>query len=289
MKSWKTAALAAAVIGSAGIGAAIAPVAHGQSARVAPRAVEVWNFGSGRIGVSVADLDPADASGKVNSGVLIESVDEDSPAAKAGLRKGDVVVEFDGERVRSVRQFTRLVTETPVGRTVAAAVQREGQRVTLNLAPRAPEGVRFMDGDLFRGAEELRNFAYRVPRAVRPETDARRQLESLIRPGGTVLGITTDDLSGQLGEYFGTKEGELVSSVRPDSLGAKTGLKAGDVITSLNGATVANSAELRRRLARLESGEEFTLGVVRDKKPVTLKGKVEAGESRRRGTTRTIL
>lgn len=289
MKSWKTAALAAAVIGSAGIGAAIAPVAHGQSARVAPRAVEVWNFGGGRIGVSVADLDPTDASGKVNTGVLIESVDEDSPAAKAGLRKGDVVVEFDGERVRSVRQFTRLVTETPVGRTVAAAVQREGQRVTVNLAPRAPEGVRFMDGDLFRGAEELRNFAYSVPRAVRPETDARRQLESLIRPGGTVLGITTDDLSGQLGEYFGTKEGALVSSVRPDSLGAKTGLKAGDVITSLNGATVANSAELRRRLARLESGEEFTLGVVRDKKPVTLKGKVEARESMRRGTTRTIL
>jgi serine protease Do len=289
MKSWKKAAMAAAVVGSAGIGAAMAPVAHGQSARVTPRAVEVWNFGGGRIGVSVADLDPSDAGSKVSSGVLIESVDADSPAAKAGLRKGDIVVEFDGERVRSVRQFTRLVTETPVGRTVAAAVQRDGQRVTVNLAPREPEGVRLMDGDFLRGAEELRNFAYTVPRAWRPEGEARREFESLLRPGGAVLGITTDDLSGQLGEYFGTKDGALVSSVRADSLGAKTGLKAGDVITSLNGATVANSAELRRRLARLESGEEFTLGVVRDKKPMTLKGKIEARQSMRRGTTRTIL
>lgn len=285
MKSWKTAALAAAVIGSAGVGAALAPVAYGQSARAAaPRAVDVWNFGGGRIGVSVTDLDPADSSAKASSGVLVESVSEDSPAAKAGLRKGDVVVEFDGERVRSARQFSRLVSETPVGRTVSAAVQRDGQRVTVSLAPREQEGIRFMDGDLLRGAEELRNFAYTIPRG--PEL--RRDLESFIRPG-TVLGITTDDLTGQLGEYFGTKEGALVSSVRADSLGAKAGLKAGDVITSVNGATVSGSADLRRRLSRLESGEEFTLGIMRDRKAMSLKGKAEPREPARRGITRTIL
>jgi serine protease Do len=286
MKSWKSAALAAAVIGSAGAGAVLAPVAHGQSARVVtPRAVEVFNLGGGRIGVSVADLDPADTSVKASSGVLIESVSDDSPAAKAGLRKGDVVVEFDGERVRSVRQFSRLVSETPVGRTVAAAVQRDGQRVTVNLAPREQDTVRWAEGNLFRGAEELRNFAYTVPRG----SDMRRDIETLIRPGVAVLGITTGDLTGQLGEYFGTKEGALVSSVRADSLGAKTGLKAGDVITSVNGAAVTGSADLRRRLSRLESDEEFTLGIVRDKKPMTLKGKVEPRQPARRGTTRTIL
>jgi serine protease Do len=286
MKSWKSAALAAAVIGSAGVGAALAPVAHGQSSRVVtPRAVEVFNLGGGRIGVSVTDLDPADTSVKASSGVLIESVSDDSPAAKAGLRKGDVVVEFDGERVRSVRQFSRLVSETPVGRTVAAAVQRDGQRVTVNLAPREQGAVRWADGDLFRGVEELQNFAYTVPRG----SDMRRDFETLLRPGGAVLGITTGDLTGQLGEYFGTKEGALVSSVRADSLGAKTGLKAGDVITSVNGAAVTGSADLRRRLLRLESDEEFTLGIVRDKKAMTLKGKVEPRQPARRGTTRSIL
>ena len=286
MKSWKTGALAAAMVGSAGIGAALAPVAHGQSARVVtPRSVEVFNLGGGRIGVSVADLDPSDSSVKASSGVLIESVSDDSPAARAGLRKGDVVVEFDGERVRSVRQFSRLVSETPVGRTVAAVVQRDGQRMTVNLAPREQEGVRLMDGNWFRGADELRNFAYTVPRG----DELRRELETIIRPGGAVLGITTGDLTGQLGDYFGTRDGALVSSVRADSPGAKTGLKAGDVITSVNGATVTGSADLRRRLSRLESGEEFTLGIVRDKKAMSLKGRIEPRQPARRGTTRTIL
>ena len=283
MESWKTAALAAALAGAAGIGAAVAPVAHGQNSRViTPRSVEVFGFGGGRIGVGVADLDPADAGSKGAAGVLIESVDEESPAATAGLRKGDVVVEFDGERVRSVRQFSRLVSETPVGRTVTAVVQREGQRVNVSVAPRESQTTRLLEGGAWPRADAFRNFSYTVPKLARPE------LESLLRPGGAVLGITTGDLSPQLAEYFGTKDGALVSSVVADSLGAKTGLKAGDVITSVNGAEVTGSPELRRRLGRLEEGEEFTLGIIRDKKPLTLKGKVEPRPPARRGT-RSIL
>src|SRR2546428_13480915 len=55
-------------------------------------------------------------------GVVIEEVQPDSPAEKAGLKRSDVIVEFDGERVRSARQFRRLVDETPPGRTVKATV-----------------------------------------------------------------------------------------------------------------------------------------------------------------------
>lgn len=284
MKSWKTGALAAAMLGAAGAGAALAPVAYGQSARMtAPNAVQVFNFGGGRIGVAVSELEAAD--GKGGSGVLIDSVDEDSPAAKAGLRKGDVVVEFDGERVRSVRQFTRLVSETAVGRTVSAIVQREGQRVTVNVTPRDTT-VRFGEGEVWRNLDGLRNFAYTLP--SRPELETRRNLESLIRPGGAVLGITTDDMTSQLAEYFGAKDGALVNSVRADTLAAKMGVKAGDVITAVNGAAVTSSADLRRRLSRLGDDEEFTLGILRDKKAMTLKGKLEPRTPPRR-TTRSIL
>lgn len=289
MKSWKTAGLAAALAGAAGIGAALTPAVHGQDVRVTPRAVDVFSFGGGsRIGVSVEDLDPsAAATAKAASGVLVQSVEEESPAAKAGFRKGDIVTEFDGERVRSVRQFTRLVTETPAGRTVPAAVLRDGQRVTVNVTPRDGGAFNFADGTLWRG-DDARNFTYTVPRALRPEGDARRELESVLRPGGAALGVTTDDLSTQLAEYFGTKEGALVSSVRADSLASKIGVKAGDVITTVNGAAVTSSADLRRRLSRLEPDEEFALGIVRDKKPMTLKGKMEPRTSPRR-TTRSIL
>jgi S1-C subfamily serine protease len=106
--------------------------------------------------------------------------------------------------------------------------------------------------------------------------------------GGSQLGITVDTLSPQLAEYFGTKEGVLVTSVNDNSAANKAGLKAGDVITSLNGGSVNAPADLRRRAQRLEGGDEFTLSVVRDRKPLSLKGKVEAPQPRRL-MNRTIL
>ena len=93
--------------------------------------------------------------------------------------------------------------------------------------------------------------------------------------------ITVDDLSPQLAEYFGTKEGVLVTSVQDASAGAKLGLKAGDVITSVNGSAVDDPAELRRRLQNVDEGTEFTLTVMRDKKPQTLKGKLDQTVRRR--------
>ena len=71
------------------------------------------------------------------AGVRIDGVDDDSPAAKAGLREGDVVVEFDGERVRSARQLTRLVQETPDGRAVKMTVTRGDARQTVEVTPEA--------------------------------------------------------------------------------------------------------------------------------------------------------
>ena len=74
----------------------------------------------GQLGVTVQDLD-ADglkSAAGATSGVAIEDVDQDSPAAKAGVREGDIVVDVDGDRVRSARQFSRLIQETadgPVG------------------------------------------------------------------------------------------------------------------------------------------------------------------------------
>ena len=101
------------------------------------------------------------------------------------------------------------------------------------------------------------------------------------------LGISIDSLSPQLAEYFGTKEGVLVSSVTDNSAAAKAGVKAGDVITSFNGSTINDPQDLRRRIQSLNDGDEFTVIVMRDRKPVTLKGKAEWPERRR--TSRTIL
>ncbi len=161
MNAWKCAATAAALFAAAGIGAAVFPPAHAQTSTrvVTPKAVQVLGGRGSQIGVTIRDVEDSDAkTGKLAaaSGVVIEEVSEDSPASRAGLKKGDIVVEFDGERVRSVRQFTRLVQETPAGRRAQTSVMRDGQKVNVTVEPR--EGGSFSyfgDGDRLSGLRDL--------------------------------------------------------------------------------------------------------------------------------------
>jgi membrane-associated protease RseP (regulator of RpoE activity) len=294
MTIWKTAALGAALAAAAGVGALVTPTAHGQTRVVrtqSPRALEIFSGGS-RIGVSIRDREEADgtAAKGVTGGVIVDEVTTESPAEKAGIRKGDVIVEFDGERVRSARQLTRIVQETPPGRTVQAAIVRDGQRSTVSITPREGSGVRF------EGLDDLANLHYKLaptpprpPDAPRPPSPpAVWKFDEFVGRSGNRLGMSVSTLSPQLAEYFGTKEGVLVSSVTDNSAAAKAGVKAGDVITSFNGTVVNDPSDVRGRVADLSDGDEFSIAVMRDKKPVTLKGKAERPE-RRRTTSRTIL
>jgi serine protease Do len=288
MKTWKTAAVLAIAVAAAAIAAAVAPPLQGQT-RITPKARTVQVFtGGSRIGVSIRDVEESDSKAVKGAatGVIVEEVATDSPAEKAGIRKGDAIVEFDGERVRSVRQLTRLVQETPAGRTVPAVLQRDGQRTPVSVTP--VDDGRFS----FQGFDELgREFRLAVPR-IAPPTPPNPpapppawNFDGLV--GRSRLGISIESLSPQLAEYFGTKDGVLVSSVSDDSAAAKAGIKAGDVITSFNGSAVGDPQELRRRIQSLNDGDEFTVSVTRDRKPLTLKGTAERPERRR--TSRTIL
>jgi S1-C subfamily serine protease len=287
MKVWTVAATTLTLLSGLAIGAAVAPGAGAQSrtaVRAEPTVLQLLG-GGGRLGVSVRDADAEEAKrAKLPSaaGVVIEDVREDSPAQKAGFREGDVVVEFDGERVRGTRQFTRLVQETPVERDVQAVVVRDGQRTTLT--------VRTEGGDTIGFSRDFEwphlRIAPRPPVPPSPPTPAPPpfqyfpRIEQFFSSSGR-LGITVDSLSEQLADYFGTKDGVLVTSVSTNSAAAKAGLKAGDVITAMNGTAVDSPAELARRTQRLDDGEEFTLEIVRDKKTTTIKGKVEPRQSRR--------
>lgn len=301
MNAWKMAGVAAALLVASGAGAAFLPPVHGQSPTraVAPRALEILGGRGSQIGVTIRDVEDSDAkTGKLAAlgGVVIEDVAEDSPASRADIKKGDIVVEFDGERVRSVRQFTRLVQETPAGRKAQASVVRDGQRISVTVEPRDSNGFNVF-GDL-EGARVLRDFgrdfSFDIPapaaRPARPATPAPPappaapafpDIDTFVWRTGNGLGMTVGDLSDQLAAYFGVKEGVLVTSIADDSAASKAGIKAGDIITSFNGSDVAAPSDLRRRTQRLQDGDEFTVGVVRDKKSLTLKGKAETTRSRR--------
>jgi serine protease Do len=308
MKGWKVFTLAVALAGAGAAGAALAPVAHGQAAIWAgadePQIVEIFG-GSSRIGVSVRDVDDEEMKrAKLPSlgGAVVGEVQDDTPAATAGFKAGDVIVEFDGERVRSARQLTRLVQETPGGRKVQAVVIRDGQRVTLTVEPR--ESSRRGAFDRLRDFEDFaREYRYETPtpptpparpapapRAPRaPRAPLPPPLDDFMfgRSNGR-LGITVDNLSEQLAQYFGTKDGALVTTVRDDSPAAKAGIKAGDVITAINGTQIDTPADVRRAIQRLDDGAEFTVDLVRDRKPMTVKGKAAPREERRR-TYRSIV
>jgi serine protease Do len=309
MNLWKTTVLTATLVAVGATGAPFAPAVHGQAraerapvarARVIPAqessAVQFMRSGGSEIGVTIRDLSDEETKGTKAAarGAVITAITPGGPAESAGMKQGDIVTDFDGERVRSARQFARIVEETPVGRRVDAAVNRDGQRMTMNVQTRSGRSGFRLLSDM---APRMRDFGVfnfdmpspptppapptaPAPRGVPapPATPPAPALPDVFRyfsGSASRLGITVDDLSSQLAEYFGTKDGVLVSSVTDNSVAAKAGLKAGDVITSVNGEPVTSASELRRRIQRLDEGAEFTIGVLRDKKPMTLKGKLE--------------
>jgi len=240
---------------------------------------------TGRIGVTVRDQEETDTK-PANPGVTVDEVTTGSPADKAGIKSGDAIVDFDGERVRSVRQFQRLVSETPTGRKVSVTLLRAGQRVTVSVAPERGSSMHF---DLDRPFAVLPPEAPEPPEPPRPpKPPSPPGFEFLYRNGNGRLGASIEDLSEGLSDYFGVKHGVLVRSVTDGSPAAKAGLKAGDVITAINGSQVEESSDVSRAINRADEDADVTIEVMRDKKPQTLKGKLEKRD-RIRSRTRTIV
>jgi serine protease Do len=227
------------------------------------------------IGVTIRETTAEDAKTArldQSAGVVIESVRTGSPAEKGGFRTGDIVLEFDGERVRSVRHFTRLVRETPPQRNVTAVVVRGTARQTLQVVPEVTGDFRT---DIFDTVRErnrlqrrdvLRDFNFNIAPQLR-----RGRLF-----GGPTLGVTLTPLSDQLAEYFGVKEGALVTSVESGSPGADAGIRAGDVITAVAGRSVRTAADVSEELRRAQPGDGIDISVTRDRKSLMLKATLPA-------------
>lgn len=185
-------------------------------------------------------------------GVLVIEVGSDSPAAKAGLKNGDVITEYGGQRVEGVIEFRRLVRETPPARTIKMSVWRDGHSQTITAELGKAENQN--PGDLFQSM--MRRFNNGVPNTFGFGATV---------PPRAMLGITAQDLSGQLGKYFGAPDGEgvLITNVQSNSAAAKAGLEAGDVITKVDGNRVRTMRELFGQLREKREAKNVTLGVLR--------------------------
>jgi serine protease Do len=244
------------------------------------RAIVIRKTGGSYLGIGVAEIDAERAKAlnlKEVHGVEVKSVDHDSPAAKAGLKESDVVLEYNGQRIEGTEQFVRLVRETPVDRQVKLLVWRTGgtQTLTATIGHRlAQYSFRTGDGDDGDLTVEIPPIPPMPPMPEVPPMPEISALPDVLRGYGSMrssmLGIDCEALGSQLAAFFGVKEGVLVRSVGKDSAAEKAGMRAGDVIVKVDGEAVSAVHEITSLVRAARNKRTFPVVVVRDKKEVTL-------------------
>jgi len=149
-------------------------------------------------------------------GILVAQVSEDSPAEKAGVRQGDVIVKFRGKAVKDVGHFRNRVALTVQGSSVELTVLRDGKEKTLTV---------------------------KIGKLTK---------EKLLAEGSThsasEIGLTVQTLTPQLAKQFNAKPGEgvVVTAVQPGSIAARTAIEIGSIILQVNRKPVKNAAEFQR-------------------------------------------
>lgn len=247
------------------------------------------------LGVVLADVEKDDlARLKLSEerGALIKEVRSGSPAEKAGIREGDVITRYQGELVQSVAHLSRLVRESPPGRSVSLEIVRNGspQKVTATLGA-DERGFRFHfvpDFDLPEPPEPPE--PPEAPEPPEPPSIPRLHMGDLLRDHGDQgfflsrgprkLGIEFQEIAGQLGEYFKAPGGRaiLVVSVESSGPAGKAGLKAGDLIVQFDGKPVRNTRDFREEVASAKSGDEVTVTVQREGRSLDFKVKLGGKE-----------
>lgn len=233
-------------------------------ARRATNIVIQRSGGGSFLGVAVVEIDADRAKAlklKEERGVEIKVVEENSPASKAGLKEGDVLLEYNGQRIEGQAQFVRMISETPAGRKATLQISRSGSMQTLPVTLEARSG---------RGGFSFSSDGI-PPIPPIPPVPPMPAMPSMEMPWHTPrLGIETESLNSQLAEYFGVKEGVLIRFVMKSSAAERAGLKAGDVVTRVNGDAVRKAGEITMKILPSSAGKTVTLQIFRNRKEMTV-------------------
>jgi serine protease Do len=215
-------------------------------------------------------------------GVEVKRVDESSPAARAGVKENDVILEVNGKGIDGIGQFQTSIGETSPGTKVNLTIWRNGARQTVSatLDPR-PNFFAFNGPDFFPGGAL-------PPMPPMPSIPFNSANPFPTIPGASpVVGFEGEALNPQLAEYFGVKEGVLVRFVNAKTPAERAGLKAGDVVVKVNGTPVTNPREISGLVRASRNKKTIAFTVVRDKKEISLN--VEIAEDRTNTPEREVL
>lgn len=215
------------------------------------------------------DDDIADAfEVDVDYGAIINEIVQDSPAEKADLEEGDVIISFNGKKVWDSDDLTDLIEESETGAKATLGILRDGKEMTVNVElgsrPRNSSWVSRGSHNTpgvywFNGPDDMRVFNW---------------------SGGGYIGVQLTELTDQLGLYFGVKndEGVLITEVNEDSPAEKAGLEAGDVITAINNEEVSDYGDVKEMVSESEEGDKLAVTIIRDKKSQTIEVVVEESD-----------
>jgi serine protease Do len=228
------------------------------------------------LGVNLCEI-PSDRARELKLkeayGVEITRVEDGSPAEKAGLKSGDVVLEYNGQRVEGMEQFGRLVRETPSGREVKLLISRNGaaQSIAATLQTR-----------------KLKTMATVMPNFDMPEVHIPDMPQIFTTWRNPMLGVEAESLGPQLAAYFGVKEGVLVRSVSKDTAAEKAGIKAGDVITKVGESSVTTPNELVSAVHAAMAKKSFPIELMRDRHETSVTVTIEDRSERVAPSTRAV-
>ncbi|HUU51738.1 MAG TPA: PDZ domain-containing protein [Candidatus Heimdallarchaeota archaeon] len=223
----------------------------------------------GWLGVSIAENE----AGQVE----IVDVEHESPAELAKLEKGDIVLEFEENKVTSTEMLAEEIRMHKPGEDVDIKIERDGKSMNVKV-----ELGEFSEKDI------MREFQFKFPRLFAPERVTPVPMpdfedSKLFRWVGGMqnyIGVSLQELTPELCEHFGVKEGRglLVAKVLEDSPAEKEGLRVGDVIISADGERIERVNALQRLIQDKDKGEKITIEYVRDKKKKTVEIEVAAEE-----------
>lgn len=215
----------------------------------------------GYLGVSVEELSRHQKKElKAEFGVIITSIDEDSPADKNGLMEDDVIQQVNDVKITRSSTLTRVIRKMVPGEKAKIAIIRDGKEkaVTVTIA-------------------RLKSSSYSL--SVGPG----KNLFSWYGGGGRAyLGVQLHELNKDLASYFGAKEdeGALILEVEEDSPAEKAGFKAGDVITKIDNEVMANPEDVQEMISELEEDDEVKIEILRQSKKQTISVKLEEHDAK---------
>lgn len=272
MKKWL--ALAACIVIDAGAGRYALAQHTTRSHSISARSPVAF------LGVGVAEIDDDRAKAlnlKEDHGVVVMSVGDNTPAAKAGLKQSDVILEFNGDRVEGVEQFQRMVRETPANRKVTLLIDRSGSSRTViaQLASHVPQNFGTFEFEMPEMPEMPSVTIPPMPPMPPVVIDTPRALLSWQQGA---IGIEIEPVNGQLASYFGVKDGVLVRAVTRNSPAERAGMRAGDVVTHVRSNLVHTPQDVSRELrAARGNNDSVSVALMRNHREMTLSVKL-AGE-----------